>query len=90
MNKYFVAAVAGIALVAVSIALFNSKSVAAQASHSSAVFDGFFTFGHHPLPYDETAAEAPATQCAGCHITFVSKTDMTWVQFYPMLREKHN
>jgi len=34
---------------------------------------GFFTFGHHPLPYDETAAEAPATQCAGCHITFVSK-----------------
>ena len=200
MNKYFVAAVAGIALVAVSIALFNSKSVAAQASHSSAVFDadgkmklptgyrrwvfvgapvtpnalnngeasfpefhhvyveaknldaylktgsfpegtvfvkeltrvlnptfsdgsrtepsghgffngeingidltikdskrfaktngwGFFTFGHHPLPYHETAAEAPATQCAGCHITFVSKTDMTWVQFYPMLREKHN
>jgi len=200
MNKYFVAAVAGIALVAVSIALFNSRSVAAQASDSSVVFDadgkmklptgyrrwvfvgapvtpnalnngeasfpefhhvyveaknldaylktgsfpegtvfvkeltrvlnptfpdgsrtepsgrgffngefngidltvkdskrfaktngwGFFTFGHHPLPYDETAAEAPATQCAGCHITFVSKTDMTWVQFYPMLREKHN
>jgi hypothetical protein len=191
MNKYFVAAVAGIGLVAVSIALFNSRSVAAQASHSSVVFDadgkmklptgyrrwvfvgapvtpnalnngeasfpefhhvyveaknldegtvfvkeltrvlnptfpdgsrtepsgrgffngefngidltvkdskrfaktngwGFFTFGHHPLPYDETAAEAPATQCAGCHVTFVSKTDMTWVQFYPMLREKHN
>lgn len=199
MNKYFVAAIAGIALVAVSIALFNSRSVAAQAAHSSVVFDadgkmklptgyrrwvfvgapvtpnalnngeasfpefhhvyveaknldaylktgsfpegtvfvkeltrvlnptfsdgsrtepsgrgffngefngidltikdskrfaktngwGFFTFGHHPLPYDETAAEAPATQCAGCHITFVSKTDMTWVQFYPMLREKH-
>ena len=38
---------------------------------------GFFTFGHHRLPYQETAAEAPATQCAGCHITFVSKTDMT-------------
>src|SRR5882672_891387 len=38
---------------------------------------GFFTFGHHPLPYEETATEAPATQCAGCHITFVSKTDMT-------------
>ncbi len=51
---------------------------------------GFFTFGHHPLPYDETAAEAPVTQCAGCHITFVSKTDMTWVQFYPMLRGVHN
>jgi Cytochrome P460 len=200
MKKYFVAAAAGIALVAVNVALVNSRSVATQASHSSVVFDadgkmklptgyrrwvfvgapltpnalnngeasfpefhhvyveaknldaylktgsfpegtvfvkeltrvlnptfsdgsrtepsgrgffngefngidltvkdskrfaktngwGFFTFGHHPLPYDETAAEAPATQCAGCHITFVSKTDMTWVQFYPMLREKHN
>jgi hypothetical protein len=200
MKKYFVAAAAGIALVAVNVALVNSRSVAAQAAHSSVVFDadgkmklptgyrrwvfvgapltpnalnngeasfpefhhvyveaknldaylktgsfpegtvfvkeltrvlnptfsdgsrtepsgrgffngefngidltvkdskrfaktngwGFFTFGHHPLPYDETAAEAPATQCAGCHITFVSKTDMTWVQFYPMLREKHN
>ena len=187
MNKYFVAAVAGIALVVVSIAVFNSRSVAAQATHSSVVFDadgkmklptgyrrwvfvgapvtpnalnngeasfpefhhvyveaknldaylktgsfpegtvfvkeltrvlnptfpdgsrtepsgrgffngefncidltikdskrfaktngwGFFTFGHHRLPYQETAAEAPATQCAGCHITFVSKTDMT-------------
>jgi len=49
---------------------------------------GFFTFGHHPLPYAESAAEAPATECAGCHQTFVSKTDMTWVQFYPLLRDK--
>jgi len=200
MNKYFVAAVAGIALVVVSIAVFNSRSVAAQATHSSVVFDadgkmklptgyrrwvfvgapvtpnalnngeasfpefhhvyveaknldaylktgsfpegtvfvkeltrvlnptfpdgsrtepsgrgffngefngidltvkdskrfaktngwGFFTLVTIRWPYDETATEAPATQCAGCHITFVSKTDMTWVQFYPMLREKHN
>jgi Cytochrome P460 len=49
---------------------------------------GFFTFGHHPLPYDKTAAEAPVTECAGCHQTFVAKTDMTWVQFYPLLRDK--
>jgi hypothetical protein len=49
---------------------------------------GFFTFGHHPLPYAESAAEAPATECAGCHQTFVAKTDMTWVQFYPLLRDK--
>jgi Cytochrome P460 len=49
---------------------------------------GFFTFGHHPLPYDKTAAEQPVTVCAGCHIANVAKTDMTWVQFYPMLRAK--
>jgi Cytochrome P460 len=49
---------------------------------------GFFTFGHHPLPYAKTAAESPSTECAFCHIQFVSKTDMTWVQFYPLLRDK--
>jgi cytochrome P460 len=49
---------------------------------------GFFTFGHHPLPYAETAAEAPATECAFCHQANVAKTDMTWVQFYPLLRDK--
>lgn len=47
---------------------------------------GFFTFGHHPMPYTETAAESPVTECAGCHMAYVSKTDMTWVQFYPLLR----
>jgi hypothetical protein len=47
---------------------------------------GFFTFGHHPLPYDQTSAEKPVTECAGCHLANVAKTDMTWVQFYPMLR----
>ena len=51
---------------------------------------GFFTFGHHPLPYDKVAAESSVTQCAGCHIANVAKTDMTWVQFYPMLREHAN
>ena len=49
---------------------------------------GFFTFGHHPLPYDKTAAEKPVTECAGCHIANVAKTDMTWIQFYPLLRDK--
>jgi Cytochrome P460 len=50
---------------------------------------GFFTFGHHPLPYAKTAAESPATECAFCHQTYVSKTDMTWIQFYPILRDKN-
>jgi hypothetical protein len=49
---------------------------------------GFFTFGHHPLPYDKTAAEKPVSECAWCHIANVAKTDMTWIQFYPLLRDK--
>ena len=49
---------------------------------------GFFTFGHHPLPYDATSAEQPVTECAGCHLANVAKTDMTWIQFYPLLRDK--
>jgi len=48
---------------------------------------GYFTFGHHPLPYEQTAAESPVTECAGCHIANVAKTDMTWIQFYPLLRD---
>ena len=48
---------------------------------------GFFTFGHHPLPYEKTAAEAPAAACANCHKANVAKTDMTWIQFYPLLQE---
>jgi len=49
---------------------------------------GFFTFGHHPLPYNPTSAEEPVTECAGCHIANVANTDMTWIQFYPLLRDK--
>jgi len=49
---------------------------------------GFFTFGHHPMPYNKTSAERPASECAGCHIANVAKTDMTWIQFYPLLRDK--
>ena len=48
---------------------------------------GYFTFGHHPLPYEETAKESPVTECAGCHLANVVKTDMTWIQFYPLLRD---
>jgi len=49
---------------------------------------GYFTFGHHPLPYEKTADESPVTESAGCHLVNVAKTDMTWVQFYPLLRDK--
>ena len=49
---------------------------------------GFFTFGHHPLPYEKTAAEASVAECAGCHINNVARTDMTYVQFYPLLHQR--
>src|SRR5262245_39811098 len=49
---------------------------------------GFFTFGHHPLPYADKAAESSAAECAGCHIANAADTDMTWIQFYPLLRDK--
>ena len=49
---------------------------------------GYFTFGHQPLPYEQTAAESSAAECAGCHIANVAKTDMMWIQFYPLLRDK--
>ena len=49
---------------------------------------GFFTFGHHAMPYEKTSAERPVSECAGCHIANVAATDMTWIQFYPLLRDK--
>lgn len=48
---------------------------------------GYFTFGHHPMPYAQTAAESSVSECAGCHLGNVANTDMTWVQFYPILRD---
>jgi cytochrome P460 len=49
---------------------------------------GYYTFGHHPMPYDQTSEERPASECAGCHIANVAKTDLTYIQFYPLLRDK--
>lgn len=45
---------------------------------------GFFTFGHHAEPYESAAKEN--SQCAYCHIAHVAKTDMVWVQYYPLLK----
>ena len=51
---------------------------------------GFFNFGHHAWPLEESATEASVSECAGCHIANVAKTDMTWIQFYPLLRDKEH
>ena len=37
-----------------------------------------------------SAAEAPVSVCAGCHMAKVAKTDMTWVQFYPCSATNEN
>jgi cytochrome P460 len=67
---------------------FNGMDVTVKDSKRFANTNGwgFFNFGHHPLPYVESAKEASPAECAGCHASFVAKTDMTWVQFYPILR----
>jgi hypothetical protein len=36
---------------------------------------GYFTFGHKPPPYDETAMPSPKQRCAACHINLASDTD---------------
>ena len=46
---------------------------------------GFFTFGHHAPPYEPAANVMSSTECAYCHVAGVAKTDMVWVQFYPLL-----
>lgn len=68
---------------------FNGLDVTVKDSKRFAKSNGwgFFNFGHHPLPYAESAVEASISECASCHMAFVAKTDMTWVQFYPMLRK---
>jgi hypothetical protein len=48
----------------------------------------FFTFGHHAEPYETVAKDSSISQCAYCHIANVAKTDMVWVQYYPLLKSK--
>jgi hypothetical protein len=69
---------------------FNGMDVSVKDTKKFAKTNGwgYFTFGHHAEPYETTAAESSAAECAGCHIANVAKTDMTYVQFYPVLREK--
>jgi hypothetical protein len=69
---------------------FNGMDVSVKDSKKFSKTNGwgYFTFGHHALPYAQTAAESSAAECAGCHLANVAQTDMTWVQFYPILRAK--
>lgn len=50
---------------------------------------GFYNFGHQVPPYHETAALAPADDCAGCHMA--NATDMVFSKFYaPILDAKES
>jgi hypothetical protein len=69
---------------------FNCMDVSVKDTKKYAESNGwgYYTFGHHPEPCEATAAKSSVAECAGCHIANVAKTDMTYVQFYPVLQEK--
>ena len=70
---------------------FNGMDVTVKDSKRFAKTNGwgFFNFGHHALPYAASSKEGSAAECSGCHAAGASKTDMTWVEFYPVLRGKN-
>ncbi len=53
----------------------------------SAETDGwaYYTFGHKPEPYANTAAAMPTAACAACH-TAAAADDMVFTQYYPILQ----
>ncbi|MDH3580922.1 MAG: cytochrome P460 family protein [Hyphomicrobiales bacterium] len=46
---------------------------------------GYYSFGHHPEPYNATAKKQPTEACAACHQASAAE-DMVFTQFYPVLR----
>lgn len=45
----------------------------------------YFSFGHKPQPYDETATAFPTAMCNACHEAN-AETDFVFTQYYPVLR----
>lgn len=45
----------------------------------------YFSFGHQPEPYNDTAMKQPAEACNGCHEATAAE-DFVFTQFYPVLR----
>ncbi|MEM7497369.1 MAG: cytochrome P460 family protein [Pseudomonadota bacterium] len=45
----------------------------------------YFSFGHQPEPYAETAAAFPTESCNACHEAN-AETDFVFTQYYPVLR----
>ena len=44
----------------------------------------YYTFGHKPEPYANSATAMPTAACAACH-TGAAKEDMVFTQYYPIL-----
>ncbi len=44
----------------------------------------YFSFGHQPEPYNDTAAKLPVAACAACH-TASAAEDMVFTQYSPVL-----
>ena len=49
----------------------------------------YFSFGHQPQPYEETAKAFPAESCNACHEANAAD-DFVFTQFYPVLRAAKN
>lgn len=45
----------------------------------------YFSFGHQPEPYNETAAKQPVEACASCHSSSAAQ-DLVFTQYYPVVR----
>jgi hypothetical protein len=45
----------------------------------------YFSFGHKPEPYNDTAKAMPTAACAACHVAAAAE-DMVFTQYYPVLR----
>ena len=65
---------------------FNGIDIAVKDStrFSESQNWGYFNFGHHAPPYAETAAAAPKSACAQCHIDNADE-DMVLTRFYKIL-----
>lgn len=46
----------------------------------------YFTFGHQPEPYADSATPQPFEACAACH-SAAAADDMVFTQYYPILQE---
>jgi len=74
------------------IGFFNGELQGFEIAHKdssrySEESDGwaYYTFGHQPEPYADTAAAQPNAACAACH-TAAAADDMVFTQYYPILR----
>lgn len=74
------------------VGFFNGELQGFEIAHkdSKRYTDGtggwaYYSFGHKPEPYANSAAAMPAAACAACH-TAAAAEDMVFTQYYPILK----